>query len=229
MRFDPLQNPEAEVSFQQTAEDYRHDPVRFVRVTDSEVQALAGAVATATERADAVRAEVRRGAFICNDAALAAIHAMPVSRTFFRERVNSMQYAELLHAIAKMEEGHGVIRQGLLDYARVGETLRTCYVSAFAARHRVCAVQHAATDASDEKAFSGFAKRLHDVCAACEALETELHAQQASVSTLCFDTLGRFLDAMRVRADLDGDGAACDGGAVRALCAELQQALKPFL
>ncbi len=229
MRFDPLQNPEAEASLQEITEDYRRDPARFVRVTDSEAHVLEGAVATATERADAVRTEVRRGVLVCHEAALAAMRAMPVPRTFFRERVDSMQYAALLRAIAKMEEGHGVIRKSLLDYARVGETLRTCYVSAFVARHRACAVQRVATDSSDEKALSGFTDRLRAVCAACEALETELHAQQASVSSLCFDTLGRFLEAMRVRADFDGDGAACDGGAVRALCAELQQALKPFL
>lgn len=226
MRFDPLQNPEAEASLQEIAEEYRHDPARFVRVTDSEAHALADAVATATARADAVRAEVRRGVLVCHEAALAATCAMPVPRTFFRERVDSMQYADLLRAIAKMEEGHGVIRQGLLDYARVGETLRACYVRAFAARHRICAVQRVATD---EKVLLDLAERLRAVCAACEALETELHAQQASVSALCFDTLGRFLKAMRVRADLEGNGAACDGGAVRTLCAELQQALKPFL
>lgn len=226
MRFDPLQNPEAEASLQEITEEYRHDPARFVCVTDSEARALADAVATATERADAVRAEVRRGVLACHEAALAAVRAMPVPRTFFRERVNSMQYADLLRAISKMEEGHGVIRQGLLDYARVGESLRACYVRAFTVRYRICTVQRVATD---EKVLLDLAERLRAVCAACEALETELHAQQASVSTLCFDTLGRFLEAMRVRADLDGDGAACDGGAVRALCAELQQVLKPFL
>ncbi len=229
MYFDPLPNPEAADTLEQITPDYLRDPATLLATLDTDVRAAADAAVAASERMDAIRADVRSGAQACNAALTDAAEALPVSRTIFRERVEAAHFDRFCRAMADMETGHRALQKSLLDYARVGEDLRECYVNAFAVKRRVYAAKRAARDPSDEAAFADLAEHLRQLRVRCEALEGELRTLREETGRLCFDTLARFFDALRVRADLDGDGAACDSGAVRALCVELGQALKPFL
>ena len=229
MQFDPLPNPDAAESLAHITQDYQNDPEAALLTVEADVCALERAIAAAQDRAAQVLEGVQRAAAVSYGGAVSAADAMPVSRTLFRERVDNAQFALLCRAVAKIEEGHGMLRESLLEYAHVGEDLRACYITAFSLKRRVYAVKRAARNASEAERLTAYAARLRKARGVCETLEADLQARRERVGGLCFDTLKRFADALRVRADLEGDGERCDASAVRSLCVELQQALQSFL
>ncbi|MBQ9784158.1 MAG: hypothetical protein IJW29_01520 [Clostridia bacterium] len=228
MHFDPLLNPDATETLERITQDYLRDPRALLKALDADVCSVSDAVQASRVRMDAIRADVAGTVRALEGALRAASDAMPVSRTLFRERVDEAYFGRLCRAIGQLEAEHRALRKELLDYAGVGDALRACYVSAFGVKRRVYAVKRVCRE-DDRAALCLLAERLQAARERCEALEAELCTLRERTGALCLETLTRFLEFLRVRADLDGDGAACDASAVRALCAEMGQALKPFL
>ena len=229
MCFDPLPSGEDTEEVAQFAREYALNPAALYASLNADVCASVQQMAVADEQLLQATQQVRAGAQACRTALLDATDALPVSKTFFRERVDASHFARLCRAIADLEAGHRAIQRALLFCAQAGAALRECHVSACSVARRVYVAKRVAHGRADEAEYATLANRLRDVSAQCEDTARTLNALRERTGAFCFDTVPRFLNVLRARADLDGDGAACDGSAVRALCAELQQALKPFL
>ena len=228
MQFDILQNREGEESREALTEAYLRDPSAFL----TGLRALLDARVHDAVRAEALLAsvwgEVQSGVRACDASAGAMANALPVSRTLFRERVSTEQFARLCRGASDFECGRGKLQAALLSYARVGEILRECHIDSFALKRRIYAVRGAAQGA-DACTLAALLEELQALFARCADIERDLSVQRERVGALCFDTMPRFSDALRVCADVEGEGAACDASRVRALCAEMRAALKAFL
>ena len=228
MHFDPLQSRDGEESRAELIEDYLRAPRAANDGVESTLVALCEDADRAEALMNAVWAESGEGARACDESLARMQDALPVSRTLFRERVSEEQRGRLYRALSHVGEGSDRMKAALLRYAEVGERLRALHMGTLSLKRRIYAVRGVA-NAEDAQAQTAALERLQALDVRCRDIESALTRQRTELGQLCFDTVPRFLDAWRVCADADGDGAACDASRVRALCAELRTALRAFL